>query len=115
MDAMHTTLQTIATLLNNIAQGQTQSQLQLATDSKSQLGAEAITLGTSPPLSLITPPLPPTTVETLSETAPRNDRDHDPAAFNSGAQSASQVATGGNKSKQSGVLEGLGKLFYLRS
>lgn len=115
MDAMHTTLQTIATLLTSIAEGQAKLQAEATRNPQLQSAAEVSTPGVIPPLSLITPPLPPTTVETLSETALQNENDLNTAAANSGVQSALPAAVAGHTSKRSGIFDGLGKIFYLRS
>ena len=114
MDAMHATLQTIATLLTGIAQ--TQLQAQASTMSQSKPTAEVSAPGMLPPLSLITPPLPPTTVETRSEMALENAQGGSDAISNANIgpdrpEAVNNVPT----SKPSGIFGGLGKLFYLRS
>jgi hypothetical protein len=112
---MHTTLQTIATLLTSIAQRPAQLHPGATTNSQLQSTAEVLTSGITPPVSLITPPLPPTTVETRHEMALENAQGVNAAVANSEAASAQPVAADGQTSKRPGLIEGLGKLFYLRS
>jgi hypothetical protein len=64
-----------------------------------------------PPLSLITPPLPPTTIETRSEIALENGQGGSDAISNADAVSAQLTAVDVQTLKQPGVVEGLGKLF----
>lgn len=113
MDAMHVTLQKIATLLTGIAQ--VQQQAPAPAKPQSQSAAESPAPGMLPPLSLITPPLPPTTVETRSGMAPGNAQGAHDAISNGDAAPAGPTVIDGQASKRSGVVEGLGKLFYLRS
>lgn len=110
---MHVTLQNIATLLTGIAQVQLQAQehTKPQLDSAAEVSAPAST----PTLSLITPPLPPTTLETRSEVALENAQGGGDAASNANAASAPSTVVGVRTSKRPGMFEGLGKLFYLRS
>jgi len=112
MDAMHITLQNIATLLTGIAQAQFQAQehAKPQLDSAANVSVPAIT----PPLSLITPPLPPTTVETRSDLALGNAQGSS-SISNGDAASARPKVADIQTSKRPGMFEGLGKLFYLRS
>jgi hypothetical protein len=112
MDAMHTTLQTIATLLTSIAQRPAQLHPEATTNLQLQSAAEVLTSGMTPPLSLITPPLPPTT---RHEMALENARGVNTAVASSVVTSTQPVAADGQTSKRPGLIEGLGKLFYLRS
>jgi hypothetical protein len=109
---MHATLQNIATLLKGITQAQSQAQEQAKPqiDLAAEVSAPAIT----PPLSLITPPLPPTTVETRSDLALENAQGSS-GISNGDAASARPKVADVQTSKRPGMLEGLGKLFYLRS
>jgi hypothetical protein len=115
MDAMHTTLQAIATLLTSIAQRPAQLHPEATINPQLQSAAEVLTSGITPPLSLITPPLPPTTVETRHEMALGNGQGVNTAVTNSEVTSAQPVAADGETSKRPGLIGGLGKLFYLRS
>jgi hypothetical protein len=113
MDAMHATLQNIATLLTGIAQVHLQAQESPIT--QSQLAAEVSAPSMTPPLSLITPPLPPIAVETRSEMALENVQGGHDAISEANAASAQSTAVDTRTSKRPGIVEGLGKLFYLRS
>jgi hypothetical protein len=115
VDAMATTLQTLTQLL--AATQSSESQPQAVANTQQAVETETFQPPLlTPPLSLITPPLPPTThVETRPDTtisAAGDDRDG--ATVGSNANGEPLARSAAVTDQRSGIYASIGKLFYLR-